>query len=142
MRRRTTALVGVITLGIIAPVSVVSAQTPDNGEPDKADLEEAVTESTTGSYIVVMRDDPLVADIAQDDLDTPAADTARDALEAEQDEVLAEAGIDSGEKVQEYTNALNGFSALLSHDEAMRLAAHKLPIKCKFVTREGSLFEG
>jgi len=26
--------------------------------------------------------------------------------------------------------------------EAMRLATHKLPIKCKFVTREGSLFEG
>ena len=26
--------------------------------------------------------------------------------------------------------------------EAMRLAAHKLAIKCKFVTREGSLFEG
>ena len=26
--------------------------------------------------------------------------------------------------------------------EAMRLAAHKLPIKCKFVTREGDLFEG
>ena len=26
--------------------------------------------------------------------------------------------------------------------EAMRLAAHKLPIKCKFVTREGGLFEG
>jgi len=26
--------------------------------------------------------------------------------------------------------------------EAMRLASHKLPIKCKFVTREGSLFEG
>src|SRR5665811_34439 len=26
--------------------------------------------------------------------------------------------------------------------EALRLAAHKLPIKCKFVTREGSLFEG
>ena len=26
--------------------------------------------------------------------------------------------------------------------EAMRLAAHKLPVKCKFVTREGDLFEG
>ena len=26
--------------------------------------------------------------------------------------------------------------------EAMRLAAHKLPLKTKFVTREGSLFEG
>jgi large subunit ribosomal protein L16 len=25
--------------------------------------------------------------------------------------------------------------------EAMRLAMHKLPIKCKFVTREGNLFE-
>jgi len=26
--------------------------------------------------------------------------------------------------------------------EAMRLAAHKLPVKCKFVTREGGAFEG
>jgi large subunit ribosomal protein L16 len=26
--------------------------------------------------------------------------------------------------------------------EAMRLAAHKLPIKCKFVTRDGDIFEG
>ena len=26
--------------------------------------------------------------------------------------------------------------------EAMRLAGHKLPVKCKFVTREGNLFEG
>ncbi len=26
--------------------------------------------------------------------------------------------------------------------EAMRLAAHKLPIECKFVTREGDFFEG
>jgi len=26
--------------------------------------------------------------------------------------------------------------------EAMRLASHKLPVKTKFVTREGSLFEG
>lgn len=26
--------------------------------------------------------------------------------------------------------------------EAMRLAAHKLPVRSKFVTREGSLFEG
>ncbi len=29
-----------------------------------------------------------------------------------------------------------------AHREAMRLAMHKLPIKCKFVTREGGLFEG
>ncbi|MHB1003904.1 MAG: 50S ribosomal protein L16, partial [Thermoleophilia bacterium] len=26
--------------------------------------------------------------------------------------------------------------------EAMRLAMHKLPIKCKFVTRDGDIFEG
>jgi large subunit ribosomal protein L16 len=26
--------------------------------------------------------------------------------------------------------------------EAMRLAAQKLPIRCKFVEREGDLFEG
>jgi large subunit ribosomal protein L16 len=36
---------------------------------------------------------------------------------------------------------LSGVSEELAR-EAMRLAAQKLPVKCKFVTREGDLFEG
>ena len=72
----------------------------------------------------MMRDEPLVVDIPQEQLDTPVAQVAAAELEADQDDVLAEEGIDESEKVQSYTNALNGFSAILSHDEAQRLAAN------------------
>ncbi len=69
-----------------------------------------------------MAADPLVATIAPDDLDTPAADAQAAVLEETHDEVLAEAGVDSADKVQDYTNALNGFSAVISHDEAVKIA--------------------
>jgi subtilisin family serine protease len=124
MRRRTVGLICVIALGATAPIGIANAQTPDPAKPEKADLEEEVVESTTGSYIVVMREEPLVADIAQDDLDTPTAQVAAAELEAQHDQVLAEENIDGSEKVQGYTNALNGFSATLTHEEAERLAAN------------------
>ena len=41
------------------------------------------------------------------------------------DEALEGVGADSDDKVQDFTNALNGFSALISHDEAQALAATK-----------------
>ncbi len=124
MRRRTVGLICVIALGATAPIGIANAQTTDPVEPEKADLEEQVEESTTGSYIVVMREEPLVADIAQDDLDTPIAQVAAAELEEQHDQVLAEENIDGSEKIQGYTNALNGFSATLTHEEAERLAAN------------------
>ena len=90
---------------------------PDAGSKD-------VVESETGSYIVVLDEDPVVVSVGQDDLDTPAAEQLADDLEAEQDEVLEDIGGVPADKVNTYTNALNGFSALLSYDEAQTLAAN------------------
>ncbi len=58
-----------------------------------------------------MAADPLIATIAAEDLDTPAAEAQAAVLEESHDEVLADAGIDTADKVQDYTNSLNGFSA-------------------------------
>ncbi len=82
-----------------------------------------VVESETGSYIVVMEGDPVVVTVGQDALDTPAAEAIADDLEEAQDEVLEEIGADAGDKVNTYTNALNGFSAFLTYEEAQELAA-------------------
>ena len=90
---------------------------PDAGSKD-------VVESETGSYIVVMDEDPVVVTVGQDDLDTPAAEHLADDLEAEQDDVLEDIGGVPADKVNTYTNALNGFSAFLSYDEAQTLAAN------------------
>jgi subtilisin family serine protease len=82
-----------------------------------------IVESETGSYIVVMEEDPVVVTVGQDDLDTAAAEGIAEELEADQDDVLEEIGADASDKVNTYTNALNGFSALLSYEEAQAIAA-------------------
>ncbi len=127
MRQRLLMAACAATLGLVGPVVAPAAHaesTIDTGEERKADPNPEVTESTTGSYVVVMIDDPLVAVIAPDDLDSPVAVAESAAIKAEHDEVLAESGIDRAEKVQDYTNALNGFSATLSHAQAIKLASH------------------
>lgn len=83
-----------------------------------------VIESDTGSYIVVMEAEPVVVTVGQDNLDTTTAAAIADDLEDEQDEVLEDIGADPDDKVNTYTNSLNGFSAFLSHDEAEALAAN------------------
>ena len=146
MRRRLPLLVSAVSLGLLAPLGVLPTQAApgDALDPDaKPDLEEEVVESQTGSYIVVMRADPLVVDIAQDDLNTPAAQAEGDAIEATHDQVLGEAGISTSEKVQDYTNALNGFSATLSHAQAVKLAANPkvatvLPDEMRQLTTDSS----
>ena len=82
-----------------------------------------VVESDTGSYIVVMEEEPVVVTVGQDDLDTPVADAISADLEAEQNEVLADIGAGPAAKINTYTNALNGFSAALSYEEAQVIAA-------------------
>jgi subtilisin family serine protease len=100
-----------------------------------------VVESDTGSYIVVMGADPLVTTIAQDDLSTPAADAQAAVLDDSHDAVLAESGVSTATKVQDYTNALNGFSAVLDYDQAIKIAANPkvsvvLPDEIRHVTSD------
>jgi subtilisin family serine protease len=129
MRNRLLVLAGLATFGLLGPALAPAAHadtagTIDTGDERKADPDPDVTESTSGSYIVVMIDDPLVATIAPDDLDTPVAEAQAEAIKDKHDQVLQEAGVGTSEKVQDFTNALNGFSATMSHAQALKVASN------------------
>lgn len=93
-------------------------QTGDLGQPAPVERGEY------NSYIVVMKADPLVATVDQEDLTSSSARSEAEQIEESHDEVLAEEGLSTGDKVHSYVNALNGFSALVTHAEAERLAAN------------------
>jgi subtilisin family serine protease len=119
MSRRSLILLTALALvaSLLAPMG------PAGAAPD--DPPAVVQQSDTGSYVVIMDADPLVVTEGADNLDTPAAQERADDLRAEQDEALNETGIGDGEKVNEYTTALNGFSAVISQAEAQKLASRK-----------------
>lgn len=119
-RSTRTALLGAAALVLTGLVTVApaGAEQSDAAPP-------SVAESTSGSYVVVMQADPLVADFAPEDLGTPKAEAEAAEIVASHEEVLEEVGAEATDLVQSYTNAVNGFSALISHDEAEKLAAQK-----------------
>lgn len=120
MSRRALLIVTALLLvaALLGPAAPVGAQ-------QEEDPPGVVPRSATGSYVVVMAADPLVVSEGADNLGTPAARARAAELVAEQDAALNEAGIGEAEKVNEYTTALNGFSAVISQDQAQTLAARK-----------------
>ncbi len=119
-----TVSAAAMSVALLVPIGAASAQNVVEPADQPVDPPgKAVVESATGSYIVVMAADPLVASIAPEDLDTPAAEAQAAVLEESHDEVLADAGLNADDKVQDYTSALNGFSAVISYDDAVKLAA-------------------
>ena len=129
MRKKTvlTATVAMFFAMVLPPGLVIAEEVPtaaDAGAADAGAGGKSVPESTTGSYIVVMKQDPLVTSIDASQLNSPDAKAQGDSLESTHDEVLADAGVPSDKKVQDYTNALNGFSVLASHPQAVALAAN------------------
>ena len=123
--KRVTALIGgaALVLAAVAPLDQAKAQQLPTADTSLIGSK-SVVESKTGSYIVVMRADPLVTTIAADDLNTPAAEAQGAALDQSHDAVLAEAGVSTDAKVQDFTNALNGFSAVIDYKQAIKLAAN------------------
>ena len=121
MNRGFRALIGGATLAltVVVPIQPVGA---DEVVANDAGGSQPVVESETGSYIVVMKADPLVASIAPDNLDSPAAQAQGDVLVETHDAVLSDAGVSSDAKVQDYTNAVNGFSAVIGYDQALEIA--------------------
>jgi len=121
VNRRFTALIGGATLAltVVGPIRPVSA---DEVVANDQGGTQPVIESETGSYIVVMKADPLVATIAPDNLDSPAAQVQGEVLVDTHDAVLTDAGVSTDTKVQDYTNAVNGFSAVISYDQALQIA--------------------
>lgn len=121
MRKRTLSLLAAFATAIaVLPAGATAQETELELTPDAT---KDVIESESGSYIVVMEEDPVVAVVGQDDLDTAVAEDIAEDLEEEQDEVLETIGADADDKVNTYTNALNGFSAFLTYEEAQQLAA-------------------
>ena len=122
IRRRFAVFAAVsLTVGIVFPTSSVGARQSD--DPPGAGT--AVAVSTTGSYIVVMDADPLVATYDVEELTSPSAEADEAEIVESHDDALEAIGADADDKVQDYTNALNGFSAVISHDEAVALASSK-----------------
>ena len=126
--KRLTALIGGVAIAVaaIAPMTPVAADDPPAPPPGPlaGDGEKDVVASTTGSYIVVMKADPLVVTVGKDNLDTATAAAQGAVLEDSHDDVLDESGVGADAKIQDFTNALNGFSAVMSHDEATKIAGN------------------
>ncbi len=120
MRKALILLVALATAFALA-MPVVQAEEADSGDFDQV---APVEEGDFDSYIVVMDEDPLTAHIDQEDLGSPAAEAKAEDLKESHDDVLEEEGLDTGDKVHDYVNALNGFSAILTHAEAEKLAAN------------------
>jgi subtilisin family serine protease len=123
MRRSILTLLSVFALAIavLAPLGAAgAAETPTGLE--LASPTSDVAKSPSGSYIIVMRAEPLIVEFGQDGLDTKQADKARAKKDNKHDEVLVESGASASDKVNSYSNAVDGFSALVSHKEAQAMA--------------------
>jgi subtilisin family serine protease len=123
MRRSILTLLSVFALAIavLAPIGAAGAAEAPTGL-ELATHTNDVAKSPNGSYIIVMKAKPLIAEFGQDGLDTKQADKARAKKDNKHDEVLVESGASADDKVNSYTNAVDGFSALVSHTEAQAMA--------------------
>ena len=122
MSRRLLTLLSVLALAmaVLAPAGTAGAAQDDG---DLGLGNRAVVESDTGSYIVVMEAAPLLVTEGRDRLNTKAAKAKAKGLIASHDGAVEAAGLAKAKKVNDYTNALNGFSVLASHQEATKLAS-------------------
>lgn len=114
----------IAALAVLATSMLVTAPaSADDLELAQPDPAKQVLESDTGSYIVVLEDDPLVATVGVDGLDTARADRLADQMEDLHGDLLVAAGASRADKIQSFTNALNGFAAEISYDEAVAVAS-------------------
>ncbi|MGB8360161.1 MAG: S8 family serine peptidase [Acidimicrobiia bacterium] len=119
--KRTLVLFVAFATALALAMPLAQAEEADTGEFNQ---NTPVEEGQFDSYIVVMDEDPLTATMDQEDLGSSTAEAEAEQLKESHDDVMQEEGLDTGDKVHDYVNALNGFSALLTHDEAERLASN------------------
>ena len=119
MNKRILVLLSVLALAMTMLAPIGAAE--DAAVGDAADGF-SVVKSTTGSYVVIMEDEPLVVEYGQDQLNSKAAQKKANGLKKGHDKALKDAGVDTDTKVNDFTVALNGFSAVMSYDEAKAVA--------------------
>jgi subtilisin family serine protease len=114
-----------IAMAGAAAAALCVATTPGwaaSSSPGVATPKSGVAASKTGSYIVVMKADPLVRSMAAKDLGSAKGKQRRAALKASHDAVLKAVGISSSRRTSDYSNALNGFAVRTDRRSAERLA--------------------
>jgi subtilisin family serine protease len=117
--------------GLIAPALVpnlmpaASAATQRQGAMIASlGLDKSVPVSKYRSYVVLLKEDPLLGTFSQDQLDTKAAATAQADLQADHDAILDDANVPAEKVTQDLTVTANGFAvADINHAAAVRLAA-------------------
>lgn len=120
VKKRYVALFAALATALALAVPAGAGPTDSLSDVDV----KPVVEGDYDSYIVVLKADPLVVTEGKDNLNTRSAKNKGKALAKGHDKVLEEAGIDADEKVHSYVNALNGFSALVTYEEAVKIAAN------------------
>jgi hypothetical protein len=110
----------ILPLASLAPTAQAAVGATGDGAAQTATS--PVAKSSTGSYIVLMKADPLVRSVTQEDLNKAPAKSKRKALKASHDKVLKAAGVSSSRRTTEFTNTLNGFAVRTDLKGAERLA--------------------
>ena len=124
-RRITVAATGTVAAMILPLASLAPmahAATGAAGSQTAPSTTSPVAKSSTGSYIVLMKADPLVRSVKQQDLNKAPAKSKRKAIKASHDKVLKGAGVSTARKTTEFGNALNGFAVRTDLKGAERLA--------------------
>ncbi len=81
--------------------------------------------STTGSYIVVLNADPLLGSFSQDELQSAQAAAASAEIIEGHVALLDAVGVSTADKTHSYVNSVNGFSAAMSHESAVKISQQK-----------------
>ncbi|MBO0843304.1 MAG: S8 family serine peptidase, partial [Nocardioides sp.] len=82
-----------------------------------------VTKSRSGSYVVLLKADPLLGTFKRDQLDTAAARSAQQDIIDQHNEILSDAGVPQSTVTQDLSVAENAFALSVSHADAVKLAA-------------------
>ena len=86
-------------------------------------LDKQVRHSKHGTYVVLLKSDPLLARFSRSRLGTTAAQAAQDAILATHDAIAEAAGVPTSDVTQDLTVAANAFAVTVDHAAAVRLAA-------------------
>ena len=138
MKRNTRLLTLLLAISVLLPGAAMAVQT-DAPPVDLLGGKGLVEKSEYGVYIVLMAQDPVLAyegDEAGFQATKPRKGKKlnpnsfrvakyKDHLQAKHAASLEAAGIRPGAKIHSYTIALNGYAAMMSHEQALAVAAQK-----------------
>jgi len=144
MKRNTRLLTLMLAIAVLLPGAVIAEQT-DAPAVDLIGREDLVQKSEYGVYIVLMAQDPAISyrgDEAGFKATKPGKGKKlnpnsarvmkyRKHLEAKHQASLEAAGLGAAVKIHNYTIALNGYAAIMSHEKALEVAAQKDVIAVK-----------